>query len=553
METKPLVPAAQYLRVSTERQEYSLDFQGAGISSYAEHNGFAIVETYRDEAKSGLVIKHRTGLSRLLQDVVTGKHCYRAILVYDVSRWGRFQDPDEAAHYEFLCKAAGVPVHYCAEHFSNNAYLPNLILKALKRVMAGEYSRELSDKVFAGMTRVAKQGFRPGGQPGYGFRRVLLSSEGVPKGQLVVGERKSITNERVVLVLGPGIEVSCVREIYRMFISQGLSMQTIADELNQQGVPFQGAREWKDHSVRRILTNPKYKGTAIYNRTTARLRAPQRRRPEYEWIVVPDAIPSIVDAGTFEAAQQVFREKHWNLSNEQVLEPLRRVLKTKGELTYTLVRSEPHTLSADGYRRRFGTLTAAFTLAGYNSPRIRMAQRRKTLERLRKELMNRLVNIFPGEVSILSRGAIRKDCLRLKNGTRVGVRVCRSKTMAIQGQVWIMRPAGLDKRLLSLVAGMNADNTALELFYVLPPIPNRCQVNVSLNHKWLKSGVRLSNLSSFCEVVRSILLQCKGKASIPMSRPKGSLSIQARASIATAQRIRWEKWRVRKRQASGSA
>jgi len=108
METKPLVPAAQYLRVSTERQEYSLDFQGAGISSYAERNGFVIVETYCDEAKSGLVIKHRAGLSRLLQDVVTGKHCYRAILVYDVSRWGRFQDPDEAAHYVLVqgCRGA---------------------------------------------------------------------------------------------------------------------------------------------------------------------------------------------------------------------------------------------------------------------------------------------------------------------------------------------------------------------------------------------------------------------------------------------------------------
>src|SRR4029077_13943796 len=61
------------------------------------------------------------------------------------------------------------------------------------------------------------------------------------------------------------------------------------------------------------------------------------------------------------------------------------------------------------------------------------------------------------------------------------------------------------------------------------------------------------NLSSFCEVVRSILLQCKAQAGIPMSRSKGWLSQQARASIATAQRIRWERWRVRKRQASGSA
>jgi DNA invertase Pin-like site-specific DNA recombinase len=37
------------------------------------------------------------------------------VLVYDVSRWGRFQDIDESAHYEFVCKQAGIKVAYCAE------------------------------------------------------------------------------------------------------------------------------------------------------------------------------------------------------------------------------------------------------------------------------------------------------------------------------------------------------------------------------------------------------------------------------------------------------
>src|ERR1700724_2818952 len=148
------VPAAQYLRVSTERQEYSLDCQSARIASYAHDNGFEVCQTYRDEAKSGLEIGQRKGLSQLLQDVVGGRPTYNAVLVYDVSRWGRFQDPDEAAHYEFLCKAAGVQVHYCAEHFSNDGQVASLILKTLKRVMAAEYSRELSDKVFAGMTTI---------------------------------------------------------------------------------------------------------------------------------------------------------------------------------------------------------------------------------------------------------------------------------------------------------------------------------------------------------------------------------------------------------------
>ncbi|MGB2890006.1 MAG: recombinase family protein [Candidatus Acidiferrales bacterium] len=115
-----LVPAAQYIRMSTEHQQYSLENQSAAIQKYAESKGFEVVRTYSDAARSGLVLRHRTGLRQLLQDVVGGTPAYRAILVYDVSRWGRFQDTDESAHYEFLCKSAGVPVHYCAEAFANN-------------------------------------------------------------------------------------------------------------------------------------------------------------------------------------------------------------------------------------------------------------------------------------------------------------------------------------------------------------------------------------------------------------------------------------------------
>lgn len=118
---------------------------------------------------------HRHGLRQLLRDVVDGTPEYRAILVYDVSRWGRFQDTDESAHYEFLCKSAGVPVHYCAEQFSNDGSLPSLIIKTLKRTMAAEYSREMGVKIVAGQKRLTLLGFKQGGAAGYGLRRMLLS------------------------------------------------------------------------------------------------------------------------------------------------------------------------------------------------------------------------------------------------------------------------------------------------------------------------------------------------------------------------------------------
>src|SRR5580700_4610602 len=229
-----LVPAAQYLRMSTEDQKYSLDNQAAAIQKYADLHDFEIVQTYSDTAKSGVVLRNRAALQQLLQDVVGGKPRYRVIFVYDVSRWGRFQDSDEAAHYEFLCKSAGVPVHYCAESFANDGTLPSMIMKSLKRTMAGEYSRELGVKVLAGQKRLARLGFKQGGMPGYGLRRMLLSATGVRKQELAPGERKSIATDRVVLVPGPGDEVQVVREIYQMFVSGKLSVYAIARELNQR-------------------------------------------------------------------------------------------------------------------------------------------------------------------------------------------------------------------------------------------------------------------------------------------------------------------------------
>lgn len=102
------IPVAQYLRMSTDHQKYSFYNQTIAIKAYADANNFAVIQTYSDSAKSGLMLKNRTALRQLLQDVVGGNAVFKAVLVYDISRWGRFQDTDESAYYEFLCKSSGI-------------------------------------------------------------------------------------------------------------------------------------------------------------------------------------------------------------------------------------------------------------------------------------------------------------------------------------------------------------------------------------------------------------------------------------------------------------
>jgi Resolvase, N terminal domain len=84
------------------------------IREYAKKQGFTSVKEYSDQGKSGLNMEGRESLGQMLQDLKEGRAEYSVILVCDVSRWGRFQNPDESAVYEFACQQAGVSMSNAA-------------------------------------------------------------------------------------------------------------------------------------------------------------------------------------------------------------------------------------------------------------------------------------------------------------------------------------------------------------------------------------------------------------------------------------------------------
>src|SRR6478672_8547814 len=96
--------AALYVRASTEHQNYSTDHQEAALQDYAVAHGFQIERVYKDKGRSGLTLHGRAGLLQLLTDIQSGDAKFDVVLVYDVSRWGRFQDVDESAYYEYACR-----------------------------------------------------------------------------------------------------------------------------------------------------------------------------------------------------------------------------------------------------------------------------------------------------------------------------------------------------------------------------------------------------------------------------------------------------------------
>lgn len=262
------------MRMSTEHQRYSLDNQSAGIAAYAKSRGYQVVQTYKDAGRSGLSLRGRAALKQLLSDVMGGKAPYEVILVLDISRWGRFQDVDQSAHYEFLCREAGVSVAYCAEAFENDGSATSSIVKQIKRVMAAEYSRELSRKVSRAQRQQARLGFKQGGEPPYGTRRQLIDEGGVRRMILQTGERKAVVTDRVVLTRGPKEETDLVRRIFEMFVDEKMRLGEIAKALASEGRTFFHGGDWTVAAIRHLLTNEIYIGRYVFGRRINNLGQP---------------------------------------------------------------------------------------------------------------------------------------------------------------------------------------------------------------------------------------------------------------------------------------
>lgn len=462
--------AAVYVRMSTEHQQYSTSNQMDVIREYAKRRGLELVMEYSDEGKSGLNIQGRDSLARMISDVQAGRAEFTDILVYDVSRWGRFQDADESAYYEYICRQAGVAVHYCAEQFENDGSPVSTIVKGVKRAMAGEYSRELSSKVFQGACRLVQLGYRQGGTAGYGLRRVLIDQSGEKKGELKMGEHKSIQTDRVVLVPGPPEEVAIVRWIYRSFIEEGKMESEIATALNAKGIKTDYGRDWNRGTVHQVLTNEKYIGNNVYHRTSFKLKRKHVENPPDRWIRKDGVYEGIVAPELFLQAREIILARSQKLSDEEMLEKLRALLSRHGRISGILIDEAEGLPSSTAFRHRFGTLVNAYRLIGYD-PGIDFSfiEENRRLRQRHPEILAAVIQQITARGSSASWDSVN-EVLLVNDELRVSIVLCRHTTTAGGASRWLIRlDAGL-KPDLTIAVRMDAANEGVRDYYLLPGI-----------------------------------------------------------------------------------
>lgn len=493
--------------MSTDHQKYSTENQSDAIRRYAAERSIDIVRTYADAGKSGLSIDGRDALKRLIEDVESKRADFETILVYDVSRWGRFQDADESAFYEYICKRSGITVQYCAEQFENDGSPVSTIVKGVKRAMAGEYSRELSTKVFAGQCRLIELGFRQGGPPGYGLRRRLIDQTGVPKAELLRGEHKSLQTDRVVLVSGPDAEVAVVREIYRRFVEEGLSERHIADDLNARGITTDAGHPWTRGTVHQILINEKYIGNNVWNRVSFKLKKKRVRNHPDMWIRSDGVFPALVDANLFSAAQEIIRARSIRMSDTEMLDLLRALRKSVGLLSGLIIDEAEGLPSSSAYRTRFGSLLQTYRLIGYTPRRdYCYIEINRRLRALHENVIAAIVESLRDAGCQLSNES-KNGLLSVNNEVTLSIVIARCARTHGGSYRWRLRfDAGLQPDV-TIAVRMDAENRTPLDYYLLPRIDIAAEkLKLSEENGLALDAYRFDSLDQFVESLSPVTI-----------------------------------------------
>jgi len=507
-ETPPAVPVAAYVRMSTEHQQYSTQNQLDRIKEYAARRGMEIVRTFADDGKSGLSLKGRESLRRMISEVETGEAQFKAILAYDVSRWGRFQDADESGYYEYICKRAGIAVHYCAEQFENDGSPTSNIIKSVKRSMAGEYSRELSNKVFQGACRLIQLGFKQGGTAGYGLRRMLIDQAGQQKGYLKLGEHKSLQTDRVVLVPGPEEELETVRWIYRTFLEEGRTEREIADQLNARKVPTDLERPWTRGTVHQVLTNEKYVGHNVYHRTSFKLKRKHVVNPPEMWIRAQHAFQPVVDGELFARVQEAILARTKRFSDEEMLQALRELRDRHGRISGLLIDEQEAMPSSAAFRNRFGSLIRAYQLIGY-TPQVDYS-----FIEINRYLRGRHPEIVQEVISRLAalEVAVERDpateMLILDRELTVSLVLSRCLRTQAGSSRWMLRFEQGYRPDLTIAVRMDETNESIKDYYLLPAIDLAATgLRLAESNHALLDAYRFDDLEFFFEMAERIRVE----------------------------------------------
>ena len=273
---------AAYCRVSTDQEEQlsSYEAQVNYYTNYIEkHPDYEFAGIYADEGISGTTTKKREQFNRMIEDCKAGK--IDMIITKSISRFAR--NTLDCLNFVRQLKDLGIGVTFEKENIFTLDSKGEVLLSILSS-LAQDESRSISENSTWGIRRRFEQGKL------HVNHTKFLGYDKDKNGNLVVNEKQA----------------KIVRRIYKEFLD-GKGANRIARDLELGGVAnWNGKAKWYEGSIRKMLTNEKYKGDALLQKTytvdfLSKKRADNNGEvPQY---YVEDSHPAIIDKEMWEAVQ----------------------------------------------------------------------------------------------------------------------------------------------------------------------------------------------------------------------------------------------------------
>ena len=279
---------AAYARVSTDSDEQFTSFE-AQVDYYTRqitaNADWALVEVYTDEGISGTNTKKRDGFNRMIADALAGK--IDLIITKSISRFAR-NTVDTLTAVRQL-KEKRVEVYFEKENIYTMDSKGELLITIMSS-LAQEESRSISENVAWGKRAKCEEG-----KVCLPYKQFLGYEKG-PDGQPQIVEEQAET----------------VRLMYKLFLD-GLMPSGVAKRLEAMGtLSPAGKRRWQPGTVESILTNEKYKGDALLQKTfcvdflTKKMKRNEGELPQY---YVEQSHPAIVSPEVFDEVQQELKRR----------------------------------------------------------------------------------------------------------------------------------------------------------------------------------------------------------------------------------------------------
>lgn len=232
------VLAVLYLRMSSSKQDASIEEQRAALMAYAQRHGYEIIGEYVDQAVSGDDTVNRTAFLQMREDATAGG--FEVVLCWDQDRFGRF-DPIEGGYWILPFRNAGVRLETIAQGKIDWTDYVGRLVYMIQQEAKHQFLRDLSRNVLRGHLAGAAKGLWQGGPPPYGYR---------------VESRTLVPDPETALI---------VRRIFDLYC-RGKSLREIADTLNREGIPSPRSKAWRFPFVRKILADDVYIGIFSYEK-----------------------------------------------------------------------------------------------------------------------------------------------------------------------------------------------------------------------------------------------------------------------------------------------